>query len=124
MVDLPCIIESQKIMDNKRLFKVADISQVGGSCCEGERGLTWPLQMLVVGEQIRSDEELESQPKPTQEELTWPDGLTAAMRNVRQERWRHRIDLGVGRRVWVARLVTDCATRRATQLWWTQSSGS
>jgi transcription initiation factor TFIID subunit 7 len=28
LVDLPCIIESQKTLDKKRLFKVADISQV------------------------------------------------------------------------------------------------
>lgn len=28
LVDLPCIIESQKTMDNKQMFKVADICQV------------------------------------------------------------------------------------------------
>jgi transcription initiation factor TFIID subunit 7 len=28
LVDLPCIIESQKTFDNSHLFKVADISQV------------------------------------------------------------------------------------------------
>ncbi len=28
LVDLPCIIEGQKVLENKRLFKVADISQV------------------------------------------------------------------------------------------------
>jgi transcription initiation factor TFIID subunit 7 len=33
LVDLPCIIEGQKVLENKRLFKVADISQV--SICLG-----------------------------------------------------------------------------------------
>ena len=28
LVDLPCIIEAQKTLDNKRMFKVADICQV------------------------------------------------------------------------------------------------
>lgn len=28
LVDLPCIIESQKTLDNKQMFKVADICQV------------------------------------------------------------------------------------------------
>ncbi len=28
LVDLPCIVESQKTNDNRHLFKVADISQV------------------------------------------------------------------------------------------------
>ena len=28
LVDLPCIVESQKTLDNKAMFKVADICQV------------------------------------------------------------------------------------------------
>ncbi len=28
LVDLPCIMEAQKTIDNKRMFKVADICQV------------------------------------------------------------------------------------------------
>jgi TATA-binding protein-associated factor Taf7 len=28
LVDLPCILESQKTLDNKQMFKVADICQV------------------------------------------------------------------------------------------------
>ena len=28
LVDLPCIVESQKTVDNKQMFKVADICQV------------------------------------------------------------------------------------------------
>lgn len=51
--------------------------------------------MLVVGDILQSEEQLDQLPKPTPEEVTWPDGLTAVMRNVRQERWRQKIDLGV-----------------------------
>ena len=28
LVDLPCIVESQKTLDNKHMFKVSDICQV------------------------------------------------------------------------------------------------
>ena len=28
LVDLPCVVESQKTLDNKQMFKVADICQV------------------------------------------------------------------------------------------------
>jgi transcription initiation factor TFIID subunit 7 len=33
LVDLPCIIESQKTLDNKQMFKVADICQVAYMRC-------------------------------------------------------------------------------------------
>ena len=32
LVDLPCIVESNKTMDNKQMFKVADICQVNRQC--------------------------------------------------------------------------------------------
>ena len=34
LVDLPCVIESQKSLDNKQTFKVADICQVSWGCFE------------------------------------------------------------------------------------------
>lgn len=33
LVDLPCIVESQKTLDNKQMFKVADICQVASFPC-------------------------------------------------------------------------------------------
>lgn len=36
LVDLPCIIESQKTLDNKQMFKVADICQVAGSLTDSQ----------------------------------------------------------------------------------------
>lgn len=34
LVDLPCLIESQKTHDNRHVFKTADISQASGTSCE------------------------------------------------------------------------------------------
>ncbi|KAJ3050423.1 hypothetical protein HK097_008619 [Rhizophlyctis rosea] len=72
LVDLPCIIESQKTLDAKQFYKIADISQ-----------------MLVV-------EDKPAQPRYPQhqqqeEEFIWPDGLTAPLRNVRKRRFRKRL---------------------------------
>ena len=39
LVDLPCVVESQKTLDNKQLFKVADICQVSWGCFEPIRNL-------------------------------------------------------------------------------------
>ncbi|KAJ3273094.1 hypothetical protein HK104_004336 [Borealophlyctis nickersoniae] len=88
LVDLPCIIESQKTIDNKQYYKIADISQ-----------------MLVVEDgplppqpppPAPGAEGTESKPPPpppplNHDEFIWPDGLTAPMRNVRKRRFRKRI---------------------------------
>lgn len=39
LVDLPCVIESQKTLDNKQMFKVADICQVELSSFKGIHNL-------------------------------------------------------------------------------------
>jgi TATA-binding protein-associated factor Taf7 len=41
LVDLPCIVESQKTLDNKHMFKVSDICQV--------RSHTRACNVLMVG---------------------------------------------------------------------------
>jgi TATA-binding protein-associated factor Taf7 len=38
LVDLPCVAEAQKTLDNKRMFKVADICQV------------WPSILLMISQ--------------------------------------------------------------------------
>jgi transcription initiation factor TFIID subunit 7 len=38
LVDLPCVIESQKTLDNKQMFKVADICQVSWGCFKITQG--------------------------------------------------------------------------------------
>ena len=42
LVDLPCVIESQKTLDNKQMFKVADICQVLWGCLGLTRGVIDP----------------------------------------------------------------------------------
>lgn len=76
LVDLPCIIESQKTLDRKRLFKCADISQ-----------------MLVVDpDPIDSENEDQVTQHPMDSrDYVWPHGLTPPLRHVRERRWRvHR----------------------------------
>lgn len=43
LVDLPCIVESQKTLDNKQMFKVADICQVTSV-------LTSMVMMLILAD--------------------------------------------------------------------------
>lgn len=73
LVDLPCIIESQKTLDRKQFYKVCDISQ-----------------MIVVGE----IEEIDfSAPVDTVgvEELMENSGITPPMKYCRTRRFRRRI---------------------------------
>ncbi|KAH9854211.1 TAFII55 protein conserved region-domain-containing protein [Lenzites betulinus] len=75
LVDLPCIIESQKTLDSKQMFKVADI-----------------CQMLVVEDKIPSEEAM-SHPKSFNiDEFIWPHGITPPLKHVRQRRFRKRVN--------------------------------
>ncbi|KAJ7219488.1 TAFII55 protein conserved region-domain-containing protein, partial [Mycena pura] len=73
LVDLPCILESQKTLDNKQMFKVADI-----------------CQMLVVENRIDHDEPL--QKHFNIEDFIWPHGLTPPLHHVRRRRFRKRVN--------------------------------
>ncbi|RPA89800.1 hypothetical protein L873DRAFT_584174 [Choiromyces venosus 120613-1] len=73
LVDLPCIIESNKTLDKKTIFKSADISQ-----------------MLVVGDRIDREEEALAIPARPQD-ITYPHGITPPMHYVRKRRFRKRI---------------------------------
>ncbi|KAF9092826.1 hypothetical protein BGX29_010264 [Mortierella sp. GBA35] len=83
LVDLPTIIEAQKTLNGKQMYKIADISQ-----------------MLVVDETPEEKEiKMESagqMPAPTlpplkPSEYIWPDGLTNPLKNVRKRRFRKRV---------------------------------
>lgn len=78
LVDLPCIIESQKTLDSKQFYKTADISQ-----------------MLVVEGRVKDDvaPPIPSLPpdKLSAPEFEWPDGLTPPLQNVRKLRFRKRV---------------------------------
>ncbi|KAJ7156932.1 TAFII55 protein conserved region-domain-containing protein [Mycena crocata] len=74
LVDLPCIIESQKTLDNKQMFKVADI-----------------CQMLVVENRVDPDEPL-GHKNFNIEEFIWPHGITPPLHHVRKRRFRKRVN--------------------------------
>ncbi|MBW0538330.1 hypothetical protein O181_078045 [Austropuccinia psidii MF-1] len=75
LVDLPCVIESQKTFDNKHLFKIADI-----------------CQMLLVDDTPISDESTISQGNFNIEDFIYPHGLTPPLHHVRKRRFRKRLN--------------------------------
>ncbi|KAG6833693.1 hypothetical protein H0H87_002890 [Tephrocybe sp. NHM501043] len=75
LVDLPCIIESQKTLDNKQMFKVADI-----------------CQMLVVDKKLETEETLANQKNFNIDEFIWPHGITPPLHHVRKRRFRKRVN--------------------------------
>ncbi|KAI8998653.1 TAFII55 protein conserved region-domain-containing protein [Trametes punicea] len=75
LVDLPCIIESQKTLDNKQMFKVADI-----------------CQMLVVENKIPNEEAVANHKGFNIDEFIWPHGITPPLKHVRKRRFRKRVN--------------------------------
>ncbi|KAH8827068.1 TAFII55 protein conserved region-domain-containing protein [Flagelloscypha sp. PMI_526] len=75
LVDLPCILESQKTLDNKQMFKVADI-----------------CQMLLVEKPVKPDDAGPSQKSFNIEEFIYPHGLTPPLKHVRKRRFRKRVN--------------------------------
>ncbi|KAH6918353.1 TAFII55 protein conserved region-domain-containing protein [Coprinopsis sp. MPI-PUGE-AT-0042] len=75
LVDLPCIVEAQKTLDNKAMFKVADI-----------------CQMLVVEEKVQEESEVVSQRNLNLDEYIWPHGVTPPLKHVRKRRFRKRVN--------------------------------
>jgi transcription initiation factor TFIID subunit 7 len=73
LVDLPCIIESQKTLDNQHLFKVADISQ-----------------MLLVEKAVKDESTITKDPLII-DDYIWPHGITPPLRHVRKRRFRKRL---------------------------------
>lgn len=79
VLDLPCILESHKTIDNKSFYKTADICQIM-VCKEGE-------------EHSSSDEETPVKPKKkdphkVDKKFLYPFGITPPMKNVRKRRFR------------------------------------
>lgn len=75
LVDLPCIIESQKTFDNKHVFKVADI-----------------CQMIQVDDVPITDEHSVSQGNFNIEDFIYPHGITPPLHHVRKRRFRKRLN--------------------------------
>ncbi|WFD30356.1 hypothetical protein MSPP1_001374 [Malassezia sp. CBS 17886] len=89
LVDLPCIVESHKTLDNKQIFKIADISQMllverpVGS--EGE---------AVEGSKERSAARAGLAKGALNDDYIYPHGVTPPMCWARKRRFRKRIHNG------------------------------
>ncbi|KAI9570457.1 TAFII55 protein conserved region-domain-containing protein [Boletus coccyginus] len=75
LVDLPCVVEAQKTLDNKQMFKVADI-----------------CQMLVVGDRIQNEEAVTANRNVNIDEFIWPHGITPPLHHARKRRFRKRVN--------------------------------
>ncbi|KAF9069821.1 TAFII55 protein conserved region-domain-containing protein [Rhodocollybia butyracea] len=75
LVDMPCIIESQKTVDNKQMFKVADI-----------------CQMLVVEDRLENEDVVTRDKTFNIDDFIWPHGITPPLAHVRKRRFRKRIN--------------------------------
>ncbi|KAN0076920.1 TAFII55 protein conserved region domain containing protein [Tylopilus felleus] len=75
LVDLPCIVEAQKTLDNKQMFKVADI-----------------CQMLVVENRIQNEEAVTANRNVNIDEFIWPHGITPPLHHARKRRFRKRVN--------------------------------
>ncbi|WBW73685.1 transcription factor TFIID complex subunit Taf7 [Schizosaccharomyces osmophilus] len=73
LVDLPCVIESNKSFDKKVIFKAADVCQM----------------LLVTGRIDHENDVLNTHLK--QSDYVYPHGLTTPMHWVRQKRFRKRV---------------------------------
>ncbi|KAF9276616.1 hypothetical protein BGZ88_001621 [Linnemannia elongata] len=91
LVDLPTIIEAQKTLNGKQMYKIADISQM---LVVDET----PAEKAIKTEPGAGSRDPASQamPAPTlpplkPSEYIWPDGLTNPLKNVRKRRFRKRV---------------------------------
>lgn len=95
LVDLPCLIESQKTLDNKQMFKVADICQV---CLHPAPASTSALnrryfhQMLVVEDKIPDEGSMTGRGTFNIDEFIWPHGITPPLKHARKRRFRKRVN--------------------------------
>ncbi|KAF8928718.1 hypothetical protein BGZ58_009430 [Dissophora ornata] len=91
LVDLPTIIEAQKTLNGKQMYKIADISQML---------IVDPTPMEKVPE-VKTEPSTPqvngSMPAPRSlpplkpSDYVWPDGLTNPLKNVRKRRFRKRV---------------------------------
>ncbi|CAH3114610.1 unnamed protein product, partial [Pocillopora meandrina] len=71
LVDLPCVIESHKTVDNRSFYKTADI-----------------CQMLVCCEDDNQTDDEDISPKKESKRFIWNHGITGPLKNVRKRRFR------------------------------------
>ncbi|KAI1297321.1 hypothetical protein EDD11_007209, partial [Mortierella claussenii] len=105
LVDLPTIIEAQKTLNGKQMYKIADISQmliVDSTMIDKTNEVKAKVEdsdLLSVsgatsaaGTGAKEGMPAPSTPSPLKlSEYIWPDGLTNPMKNVRKRRFRKRV---------------------------------
>lgn len=99
LVDLPCIVESHKTLDNKRLYKTADI-----------------CQMLLVESQTGNSQSATEGEKFDIEDYIYPHGITPPLKHVRKRRFRKRANKRVSRLLKGIRPLTDYLYRQSKTL--------
>lgn len=92
LVDLPCIIESQKTLDNKQMFKVADICQVRYVSSSPAAVSHVHPQMLLVEDKIPGEDALSNRGSFNIDEFIYPHGITPPLKHVRKRRFRKRVN--------------------------------
>ncbi|XP_050060182.1 transcription initiation factor TFIID subunit 7-like isoform X2 [Aphis gossypii] len=80
VVDLPTIIEGQKTIDNKTVYKTADICQMI-ICKENE-------DFLLSDEDDKTKVLKKKEPNKVDKKYLWPHGITPPLKNVRKRRFR------------------------------------
>ena len=87
-------MESQKTLDNKNLFKVADICQVQFVLAVGSLKLInrSHSQMLIVEDKLRGEDEISGTKSFNIDEFIWPHGITPPLHWVRKRRFRKRVN--------------------------------
>lgn len=76
-MDLPCIVESFKTVDEKNIYKTADISQMIVCTVDPEPEKAHQAPVLDEAAQVTLDKK-----------FLWPHGVTAPLKNVRKNRFR------------------------------------
>ncbi|XP_016657472.1 transcription initiation factor TFIID subunit 7-like [Acyrthosiphon pisum] len=80
VVDLPTIIEGQKTIDNKSIYKTADICQMI-ICKENE-------ELSLSDEDEVTNFSKKKEPNKVDKKYLWPHGVTPPLKNVRKRRFR------------------------------------
>ena len=83
-VDLPCVVESLKTIDNKTFYKTADICQMLVSTVDGD--LYPPVEEPVAAAADPKASKEKDEDKETK--FVWNHGITLPLKNVRKRRFR------------------------------------
>ncbi|KAG0002071.1 hypothetical protein BGZ80_002929 [Entomortierella chlamydospora] len=95
LVDLPTIIEAQKTLNGKQMYKIADISQmliVDPTPIEKVPGVKTEPSVPTISTSGSNEMPAPSALPPLKpSDYIWPDGLTNPLKNVRKRRFRKRV---------------------------------